>query len=1020
LADGRVVISTELDNEQLEKDVRNTPKAFSVLKSALKDVAAASDTAFGSKQERQIDTITQRLARQNEAIQRAARDVENLRRQYEAVAGMETTPASLRRMETELSRVQREIQKTEREYERLEESLRRVQDAAEFERMATGVISPENAVEIERLTGELETAGQRLQDMDTRAEDLQASIDRIRLSPEGSREAQILADRLQNAEDRAARLANEAAATSARLEELRTGPEQGTSAMEAFSQSVNRVNSGILSFAKKSIAAFGKLIGHIKRINIGLKGTSKQTHGATGMIEKFRKRIISLAIAAFIFNRIRRALRELSTYLGSALKTNEQYVASLASIKGNLLTAFQPIYEIIMPALNTFMAGLARVTGYLAAFISFITGKSLKASQDAAESLYDQVDAMDALGNSAKKAAGRLASFDTINQLASATAEDSKIVPDFEYDLSAMEDFFSQFDKIADAFYAVGERIANAVNNFLGDIDWNSIQNKARTAAESIASFLNGIVDNVDWVLIGYSLGQGANTALTFLETFIDTFHWHTLGLGLAAGLNSMVSTIDWLMLGRVVYKGINSVFDTIYTFMTTTDWDKIGRSITSSLNTAIAGINWDLLGRTFASKWRALVDVLYAFVTTFDWPAFGRAISTSVNAWFDEIDWAKAGLTISTGILGLLDTLLSFIETVDWYKIGKSIGDFFANIDWKTILSRVGQVIGSVLSGIFASIWAMLGAEAKDVEKAFRSLMEWFQKNAGVIGEVIAIVLQLIAAFTITTSVAKIVAAAIAALSSPVGLAAAAIAALIAVITLLIKNWETLKEVGAKVWSALKNTIIGDAVEIGKGVITAFQGIITFISGAFTGNWKKAWDGIGKIVTGVFNTIASTFRAFCNIFIDLYNGLGTALAAGINAITSSLNKIQITVPEWVPGFGGKKFGFNIPKITYTNIPRLATGAVIPPNQEFAAILGDQKHGRNLELPESLLETMLDERFGRLEELLERFVDGAGGGLSITADPSMAALIRILFPYLEEEIGRRGGRMSGRGAFANG
>ena len=77
---------------------------------------------------------------------------------------------------------------------------------------------------------------------------------------------------------------------------------------------------------------------------------------------------------------------------------------------------------------------------------------------------------------------------------------------------------------------------------------------------------------------------------------------------------------------------------------------------------------------------------------------------------------------------------------------------------------------------------------------------------------------------------------------------------------------------------------------------------------------------------------------------------------SGINKIIAGLNTLQIDVPEGVPIFGGTKFGFNIPPIPPKHIPRLATGAVIPPNREFLAVLGDQRSGTNIETP---LETMV-------------------------------------------------------------
>lgn len=86
----------------------------------------------------------------------------------------------------------------------------------------------------------------------------------------------------------------------------------------------------------------------------------------------------------------------------------------------------------------------------------------------------------------------------------------------------------------------------------------------------------------------------------------------------------------------------------------------------------------------------------------------------------------------------------------------------------------------------------------------------------------------------------------------------------------------------------------------------------------------------------------------------------------GINVLVRGINKLSFDVPSWVPGIGGKSLGFSIPLIPQVQIPRLATGAVIPPNQQFAAILGDQTHGRNLEAPEGLIRQIVREELGNV------------------------------------------------------
>ena len=90
------------------------------------------------------------------------------------------------------------------------------------------------------------------------------------------------------------------------------------------------------------------------------------------------------------------------------------------------------------------------------------------------------------------------------------------------------------------------------------------------------------------------------------------------------------------------------------------------------------------------------------------------------------------------------------------------------------------------------------------------------------------------------------------------------------------------------------------------NGIKTALGGVISFVSGVFTGNWSKAWQGIKDIFKGIFGSIASVVKAPLNAVIGLING-------AIGAV----NKLSFTVPEWVPGLGGKTFGASLPKIPY-------------------------------------------------------------------------------------------------------
>lgn len=121
-------------------------------------------------------------------------------------------------------------------------------------------------------------------------------------------------------------------------------------------------------------------------------------------------------------------------------------------------------------------------------------------------------------------------------------------------------------------------------------------------------------------------------------------------------------------------------------------------------------------------------------------------------------------------------------------------------------------------------------------------------------------------------------------------------------------------------------------------------SGLITFLTGVFTGDWKKAWNGILDILKGIWNLVIGIIEGGINFIID-----------GINLLISALNKIHFEIPDGVPLVGGKTIGINIPPVSRVQLPRLASGAVIPPNREFMAVLGDQKSGTNIETPLSTM-----------------------------------------------------------------
>jgi hypothetical protein len=136
--------------------------------------------------------------------------------------------------------------------------------------------------------------------------------------------------------------------------------------------------------------------------------------------------------------------------------------------------------------------------------------------------------------------------------------------------------------------------------------------------------------------------------------------------------------------------------------------------------------------------------------------------------------------------------------------------------------------------------------------------------------------------------------------------------------------------------------------------------GVIDFLMEGVN-NLSTAFDVAFKAIKGVVDWCWGKIKTPLNSILGGFETLANGVIRGLNSMIKALNKLKFDVPSWVPVIGGSSFGFNIKEIAEVKIPRLAQGAVIPPNKEFLAMLGDQKHGTNIEAPLDTIKQALAE-----------------------------------------------------------
>ncbi|MEK3873718.1 MULTISPECIES: phage tail tape measure protein [unclassified Paenibacillus] len=143
--------------------------------------------------------------------------------------------------------------------------------------------------------------------------------------------------------------------------------------------------------------------------------------------------------------------------------------------------------------------------------------------------------------------------------------------------------------------------------------------------------------------------------------------------------------------------------------------------------------------------------------------------------------------------------------------------------------------------------------------------------------------------------------------------------------------------------------SVIHSVSGIFNGLMTTIGGVLDFITGVFTGDWGKAWQGVVDVFDGIFSALVSILKVPINAVIGL-----------INQVFEKIGTVSIDIPDWVPGFGGKTLGFELPQI-----PLLAAGGVT--TGPTLAMIGEGAEQEAV-LPLSKLESLLG------------FAGGAGSG----------------------------------------
>ena len=628
---------------------------------------------------------------------------------------------------------------------------------------------------------------------------------------------------------------------------------------------------------------------------------AKSVDRAQKSASKFSSRMREVIRSALVFTVITQGLAKFREWMGKVIKTNDEARASIARLKGALLTLAQPMIEVIIPAFTSFVDMLARIISMAARITAALFGTTAEKASDSAENLYEETEALEKTGEAAEEAGKSLASFDEINQLSGSS---NKSENQAQQDQSIEPDFSIVKTSIQDALSAILELLTGAALLAIGAI----------------------------LVFTGASIPVGLALMVAGALAIVDavTSNPEAIKALLQGGLGEALSIIGPLV--------------------------------------AVIGVLLVVTGHI-------LIGISLIIM--------GAAIWATGAASGDEGDFIQNILTRLSEAAAVIGPLIAVL------------GVFLV------ITGHILLGVAFIIAG--AALWAM-GKAAGDEGDFIQNILTRLQEAAEVIGPWIAIIgIVLLVAGQIALGIGLIV----------LGIA------IFAFSKMEMDGGESLIDTIVSALSAAMVeispyiAIIGLVLILvpgmqGIGIALLVAGIGLFIAGtalaASNSTEMKSWvevlqlDQVSQWVSTALLLAGIALVAIGAMTLNPFFLLaGIALLGGGVALKALNSSGKTSSGSFSARSGSGRM--SVPRLSIDDVPALAKGAVIPPNKEFLAVLGDQKSGTNIEAPTSEIEAAVARGMQRY---------GGGGSNTVILEIDKQVLGRVSYQATQSEVQRIG------------
>lgn len=743
---------------------------------------------------------------------------------------------------------------------------------------------------------------------------------------------------------------------------------QLTDQIKAYKNSLSGTQS-INEKSKKSTDNFSSALkglnSTIKSIKSGFKSLSHSSNSvkssfdkmANSMRSNFKHMITSLTKYVLGFRSLFFLVRRLRKYIGEGIQNMAQFndgnnhvnesitrlLSSLLFLKNAWATAFSPILQFVTPILENLIDTLAEVGNAFSRFIGGLLGQTtvfqaVKVdAQDYADSLDKAAGSAGSAADKTKKLTDRLAAFDDLNVLGvdndpdgtgsgggggSADAylpdpnEMFKLVEvDNKHFIEAVKAMWEKAD-----FSELGKSIKEKIMGALESIKWEEdVYPTVRKIMSSLGTFIVGLFgDPLFWEDLG-DFGAGFFNAIIYgLQSFLETTEDTDFGSAIGRGLNKFLTGTDWKQAGLNVGKLGKQIVDNLSSFIRTAD----KTAIASAISDFLKGVNIPELaigiGKLILTAASVSIDIIGGIIVE-------SALDVD-NLSADQLAYITDSWT------GLLRRI--FLAVADAFTAGTGLGALLVSLidppkdeDGNTDWAQIGyDIADGILLGFGSQI------------KSMTETGTWFAEN------VCLPIINALKEFFKIGSPSKV-------MEEYGGYIAEGllngISALMPDVEQIFTNFKKWLE---DTWYNIRTTAVSNFWTMKTKIVEAFTGLK---------------DGIKNIIN---NGILPVVEGMINFLID-----------GLNSFIDRLNSIpDVTFKSPFTG-EDVTLGIDLSRIGHVSIPRLAQGAVIPPNREFMAVLGDQSHGTNIEAPldtikQAVAEVLANNGNAEMIQLLQQLI----------------------------------------------